>query len=166
MGAFWGQKHTDYRNFQIMFGFQTLNFLIPGASYMFDPQGAIDNLSRFSTLLTGAGPYPYAAGETGVIWRVLASSNVLTLGLMCLLLQINVRRFFAVLWPLVFMKGSTSLAFLGFFLFDASHWPGWLLIFCWDGLATFIFLWFAPKARRAAVQAAPGELVPALRMEA
>jgi uncharacterized integral membrane protein len=93
--------------------------------------------------VSGAPPYPFA--EDGFVWRVLAAGNVLTLAFMCFVLMLNVRRFYAVLIPLCFMKSCASLGFLLAFVFGFPFLP-FLGVAIWDGINVLLFLYFAHTA--------------------
>lgn len=134
---------SAHRQFQLVYAFLTLNFLIPSVGYLLDPALAIAQFERIGTIL-GAGPYPYAAGETGWVWRILAGGNVMTLSFMCALLLWDLRRFFPVLWPLVFMKGLATL--LNLAVFAVTGYPAFLAIFVYDGLSAAAMVYFARRA--------------------
>jgi hypothetical protein len=159
MRAFWTQPLAAYRNFQIVFTLLTLNFLVPAITYVFAPHLVVEQFRGFGALLGGIA---YPLDEKSHLWRGLGASNVATLGLMCLLLQLNVRRFHAVLVPLVFMKGMMALFMLGCF-FTVLPYRGFLAVSCWDALAVVLFLAFAPRARRALDENPGVPVVPALR---
>ncbi|MBI3073058.1 MAG: hypothetical protein HYY84_13170 [Deltaproteobacteria bacterium] len=144
IARFWKQPNKSYRNFQIVFTLLTLNFLFPALTYLVAPSMARDSIVSLGRLL-GAPDYPVS--EESLVWRVLAGTNVLTLAFTCFLLQLNVRRFFAALYPLVFMKATTAIAYLATY-FVALAYPLFWAIFLWDGLAVFLFIFFATRARR------------------
>jgi hypothetical protein len=111
---FWRQPSRRYRNFQIVFTILTLNFIIPATTYTLAPHVAIDQMLDVNRLLGGV-EYTFPEAQSQV-WRYLGASCVMTLGFCCLLLQLNLRRYYAVLVPLTFMK-----------LFAATCWlVGWL----------------------------------------
>jgi hypothetical protein len=161
---FWKQPNKTYRNFQIVFTLLTLNFLFPAISYLVAPSVARDGIVSLGRLL-GAPDYPVS--EESLVWRVLAGTNVLTLAFTCFLLQLNVRRFYAALFPLVFMKATTAIAYLATY-FVALAYPLFWAIFLWDGLACFLFIFFATRARRAIDRDRNGDapLVPRLAWSA
>ncbi len=141
---FWQQPCKDYRNFQIVFTLLTINFIFPALSYFFAPDLALAQFRSLAALL-GGGTYPLP--EQSYIWRVLASSNVFTLGFICLLLQLDLPRFRAAIPVFVVLKGYTALGFLYVFLFQL-HLPLFLAITLWDGLAVFLFLFLGRRALR------------------
>lgn len=124
----------------------TLNFLFPSILYALDPTSAIAQFERISAVL-GGGAYVLNAGEGGYVWRILAAGNVLSLAFMCALLQFDLKHFYSVLVPLVFMKSLAALGFLAVYLL-AYRYPGFLVVFLYDGLTVFLMLYFAIRARR------------------
>lgn len=132
--------------FQAVYTFLTLNFLVPSIAYLVAPDLVLGQI-RDGLALAGLPPFPLE-GEHGFIWRTLAGTNVLALAFMCLLLQIDLRRFFPLLLPLAFLKGTTAVAFLLQYALALRH-PFFVAIFLWDGLAVFLMLFFASRARAA-----------------
>ena len=61
---------------------------------------------------------------------------------------IDIRRFYPVLYPLVFMKSTTAVAYLGIYLF-AYRYPAFLAVALYDGLCLFLMIYFAGRAHRA-----------------
>ena len=154
---FWNQPSTRYRNFQIIFTLLTLNFLIPSISYAIRPEVVA---AGFADLNATLGGLPQAfPEEQSRFWRYLGSANVMTLALMCALLQLDLRRFFPVLLPLMFLKGYNASLFLFGFLADHTY-PALLFTFFWDGLAVFLFWFFASRAMADIGGRPPAELVP------
>lgn len=143
---FWNQPNKTYRNFQLIYLFLTLNFFFPSWMYAFVPAHAIGHFESIGQLL-GGGSYLMFSGEMGYVWRVLAAGNVLNLAFMCFLLLVDLKRFYPVLLPLVFMKGFTALAYLWVFL-TAYHYPAFVAVFLYDGLSVFLMLFFAIRAHR------------------
>lgn len=145
LAAAWRDAPRDVRRFQLVFTLLTLNFLIPSIGYVLAPDAAIDSFRRIGAWF---GADAYAVAEQSIVWRTLGATNVATLGVMCLLLQVDVRRFYPVLFPLLFMKGATALLFLLQWAFVLPY-PGFLAVALWDGFAVFLMAWFAPRARAA-----------------
>jgi hypothetical protein len=141
---FFGQPCRRYRNFQIVYTILTLNFVVPALSYTFAPQVAIDQFLEINALLGGSAyEFPEAGSR---VWRYLGAANVMTLGLSCLLLQLNLRRFYAVLVPLTFMKFYAAACWLVGWI----QLPGYrffLAAAILDFVTCAAFLWFATKAK-------------------
>jgi hypothetical protein len=146
--------------FHVVYSLLAANFLFPAATYLLAPERALASLGEIVALL-GLPPFPIER-ETGEIWRTLAGTNVLTLGFLCVLLQVDLRRFYAALPALAFLKGASALAFLGRYLLGSGH-ALFLVIFLWDGLAVALFLVFGVRARTAldALDAAAAPAAPA-----
>jgi hypothetical protein len=132
------------RTFQIVYALLTLNFVVPALSYVVAPGLALDTLDRVNRML-GGGPYPFV--ESGQVWHMLAVGNVMTLGAMCALLLVDLRRFYPVLPALAFLKAFSALyaAWIGATL----HAPAFLGIALLDGTTTVAMVFFAVRAHRA-----------------
>ena len=155
---FWRQPSAKYRNFQLAFLFLTLNFCIPAATYVVAPEVAQENMLRANELLGGvAYTFPEAGSR---VWRYLGAANVMTLGLMCLLLQVNLRYFRPTLLPLCFLKGYNATLFLAGFLANTGF-RGFLVVALYDYLNTWMFWYFARGAHRDIRDRPDAELVPA-----
>lgn len=138
--------------FRLAYGYLTLGFLFPSLAYLCAPGTALAQFDALGVLL-GGGHYAFWAGEQGYVWRVLAAANVMTLALMCGLILFDIRRFYPVLYPLVFMKSTTALAYLWVFLF-AYRYPAFLAVALYDGFCLFLMIYFAGRAQQA-LKAAP-----------
>ena len=133
-----------YRTFRIVYALIALNFVLPAISYIVAPEAAIGTLDRVNRLL-GGGAYPFV--ESGSLWHMLGVGNVMTLGFMCALLFIDLRRFYPVLPALAFLKAfsATYATWIGL-----SHaCPAFLAIGVLDGSTTVAMVVFAVRARRA-----------------
>ena len=159
LSRFWRQEIPAYRDLQLGLGFLTLNFLIPSFSYFFAPDLAIEQFRKLGALLGGIES-PVA--EQSHVWRVLAAGNVFTLGFLCLLLQLNVKRFAGVVPAFAVLKSYSALGYLYVFLFVLPY-RLFAAIFLWDGLAVFLVLFLSRRALRAIETKGPGaeeKLVP------
>ena len=155
--AFFRQPCRRYRNFQVIFGILTLNFIIPAFTYTFSPETAMGQFLDLNALL-GGEPYTFPEAASRV-WRYLAAANVMTLGLSCLLLQLDLRRFYAILLPLTFMKAYVAACWLVGWLL-APGFRFFLAAAVLDFVTCFAFLWFAIRARREIEDADPARLIP------
>lgn len=155
--GFVAQPCKAYRNFQIVYTVLTLNFLIPAVIYTFAPQLAIDGFLQVNALLGGAR-YPFAE-DSSQLWRILAAANVATLACMCFALQLDLRRLYAVLLPLGFMKAYAALGLLGLFVTypDVPLFGAGAVL---DGVTLAVILTFARAAHRAVAQVPDADLVP------
>jgi hypothetical protein len=131
--------------FHVVFTLLALNFALPVVSYVLTPDAAIASFVHLGTLL-GGGAYPHT--EDSVFWWVLGTANVATLAFCCVLLQVDLRRFFPALWPLVWLKSCASLGFFAAFVL-VEHYPSYFAAFVFDGLTVAAMLFFAIGARRA-----------------
>lgn len=129
----------------------TLNFWIPVVFYIVDPEGSALQFGAIGALFD----VPYAHTEDSVLWWVLGVANVSTLGFCCALLAWDVRRWFAVLVPLVWLKAWASLGFGAYFLFVESH-PSYLAAALFDGLTVAVMIVSAVAAKREVDCGVPG----------
>lgn len=157
LSHFWYQPTKRYRNFQIAFTILTLNFVIPAVSYALDPATAIDQF-RWLNELIGGEAYTFPEADSRV-WRYLGAANVMTLGLMCFLLQLNLRANFPLLLPLTFLKGYNASLFL-FGYFASPQFPILLGVAVFDFLTCAAFVYFARSARRDLEETNDDVLVP------
>lgn len=157
IGAFLGQKNRAYRDFQIVFTVLTLNFALPAMSYVVAPQMATRTISQVGEML-GGGPYTFPE-EGSRLWRFLGAANVMTLALMCFLLQWNLRRYYATLLPLTFLKAYNASLFLADYLVG-SHYPAFLAVAILDFVTSAAFVFFARRAHRAIADVPDADLVP------
>ena len=155
--AFLGQPCRRYRDFQVAYTLLTLNFVIPALSYTFQPDVAVASFLDLNALLGGT---PYTFPEAGSrLWRYLGAANVMTLGFSCFLLQLDLRRFYAVLVPLTFMKAYAATCWLfGWFVDPGARVFLAAALFDFATCAAFVF--FAVRARREMDARPDAPLVP------
>ncbi len=137
------QPNRAYRDFQLVYSVLTLQFLIPSLTYLVAPEVALETVHQISAFL--GSPYPFS--EESHIWRMLAFSDVWTLGSMCLILQLNLRRWYPVLLPLLICKGSSVVGSAYIYFVQEPH-PFLLVPVFLDGLTVWVMWYFASKARR------------------
>ncbi len=133
---------TALRNFRIVYTILALNFIIPAFAYLFAPELAWSSLLGVAELF-GGRDYPHP--ETSLYWRILGAGNVMTLGFMCGLLLLDLRRYYPTLVPLVFLKGCSAFGFLGVYLLLLPF-PLFLVAFLFDGLTMAAMVYFARAA--------------------
>ncbi|MBI4677389.1 MAG: hypothetical protein HY748_07380 [Elusimicrobia bacterium] len=143
---FIGQKNKDYLYFQAVYGILAAHFLIMGLVYLMNPESALEPFYWLGVTL-GGREYPVA--EHSHVWRVLAGTNVLTLGFLCVFLQLDVKRHWPAIYPLVFMKGATALAFMGVRLFAVSY-PAFWAVAVRDAAICGLFVYFGGLGKKAA----------------
>ena len=157
LASFLHQPCRAYRNFQLVMTPLTLNFAFPSLTYAIAPQVATASLVTVSRLVGGV-PFAPDVENASLLWRALASSNVMTLALMCFLLQYSLRRYFPVLVPLAFLKGSSALLFLVIAVTTGQR--AYAAITLLDGGTGALFVAVTVLAHRA-IQAFPDDaLVP------
>ena len=129
------------RGFRIVYTVLTLNFFIPALYYCFDPNGAAQ---LFSSLGAPVWVVEYPFSEDSMFWRILGIGNVATLGFCCALLLWDLKRFYAVLFPLVFLKSCSVMGFLVAAV-TAFH-PAFLIGAIFDGVTVGLMVVFARGA--------------------
>ncbi|MCC7385181.1 MAG: hypothetical protein IT384_25260 [Deltaproteobacteria bacterium] len=129
------------RAFHLIYTLLALNFLIPVVFYAVDPGGTLAQFTELNQLLGGTG---YTFSEDSVLWRVLAIANVSTLGFCCVLLQVDLQKYYPVLLPLVFLKSMAALGFLVAFIVEG--YPAFLAASLFDSLTVGAMLFFATRA--------------------
>ena len=154
---FFRQPCGAYRNFQIVFTLLTLNFVIPAISYALAPQIAADQFRQINALLGGSSyDFPEAASR---LWRYLGAANVMTLGLMCFLLQWDLRKYRVILLPLFFLKSYNATLYL-FGYFGAPQYPAFLAVAIFDYITSWAFWFFSTRAHRAIQEVEDEQLIP------
>jgi hypothetical protein len=157
---FWNQASPAYRNFAIAYAVLVLNFAIPAGSYLFAPHIAVDQIHDVGAML---GAPAYEVSEDSHMWRFLAVSDVAALAFMCGLLLLNLRRWYRVLLPLVFLKACSvaGSAYIG--LVQYQH-PFFAFPVVLDGTTCLVMWFFATRARRQIEGLADDKLVPRPRL--
>ena len=155
--AFFRQPARRYRNFQLVYALLTLNFVLPAISYTLFPQVAIDQFLDLNAKLGGAA-YTFPEADSAV-WRYLGAANVMTLGFCCLLLQLDLRRFFPVLVPLTFMKFYAASCWLVGWFYHPEY-RFFLAAAVLDFVTCTAFVWFATRARKDLDEHGDQQVVP------
>ncbi len=130
---------------RVLFAFLAVQFIAPAISYLATPDVALATLDTVNRLL-GGGPY-VATESRGHVWHMLAVGNVMTLGFMCALLAVDLRRFYPALPALVFLKGFSATTSLVLGLTGGP--PLFLAVFGLDGTTTIAMWIFGVRAHRA-----------------
>jgi hypothetical protein len=135
----------EARQARVVFAILAVQFIVPALSYLVQPAVALHTLDVINQALGGG---PYAEHEnTGNVWHMLAVGNVMTLGFMCAVLAVDLRRFYPVLPSLLFLKGFSALFSLG--LAATGSPPLFYAVFALDGATTVVMLVFGVRAHRA-----------------
>lgn len=146
MRRFWTQPRKDYRNFQIVYSLLAAQSLALAAGFLWAPDFIVDGFVRLGSWM--GGEY-YPLYERSYLWRMLAAAQVMTPGFICLFLQLDVKRHWAALYPLIFMRVITAAAYLAVFAAVLTF-PAFFVVAVWDIAACFILIYFARAGRRAA----------------
>lgn len=128
--------------FRIGYTLLGLNFLIPAISYIALPSATYDTLDQVNRLL-GGGAYP---AESGHLWHMLGTGNVMTLAFFCFFLLYDLRRFYPALPALLFLKGFSAAYALAIGI--ANGLPVFVAVFVLDGLTTLALWQLAARAHR------------------
>lgn len=129
--------------FRIAYTILAANFIVPSILYAVAPDRALESFTELGSTL-GGGEYPWS--EESRFWHVLGTGNVATLGFCCVLLLVDLERFWPVLYPLVFLKGCSVVGF--FVAWIASGYPAFLAATVFDLVTCCAFVYFARGARR------------------
>jgi hypothetical protein len=132
--------------FRVVYAFLAAQFIVPAISYAVRPATALGTLDAINAALGGG-----AIVETGRVWHMLAVGNVMTLGFMCAIMAVDLRRYYPMLPALAFLKGFSALYSL--YIGAAEHVPVFFAIFALDGATTAAMLLFARRAHDALTSA-------------
>jgi hypothetical protein len=124
--------------FRLVYAGFAVGFALNALSHAFTPGASLE-------LWHALGGGPAEHGEDETFWRILAFGNVATLAFCCALLLADLRRFWAALYPLLFMKGVTFLAFG--IAYAVQPYRAFLLAFLVDAPTFGLLLWLALGTR-------------------
>lgn len=127
-----------------------LSFAVVGILFIAVPSGVLDVISDLGDDLGGFVRAPHGDEQ---LWLALAFSYMVVIAALCLVAQLDVVRFRPLLLVLAAGKTASSLAALGFYVFD-EHVFAYLLNFLVDGSLVLASLWLWSLAGR--VERAPG----------
>lgn len=130
------------RAFHVVYTLLALNFILPAVVYAVAPDRAVASFVGIGAMFG----VPYGHAEDSVLWRVLAIANVGTLGFLCVLVQVDLKRYWATLYGLWFLKSMASLGFAIAFVLEP--YPGYLAAALLDGVSVALMVVFARGARR------------------
>jgi hypothetical protein len=129
-----------------------VSFAVVGILFIAVPSGVLDTISDLGDWI---GSFPRAPHTQEDLWLALAFAYMVIITLICLLAQTDVVRYRALLLVLAAGKTTSSLAALGFYLFD-EHVFIYLLNFLVDGFLAVLSLWLWSIAGRIGRPADPG----------
>jgi hypothetical protein len=130
------------------------SFAIVGILFIVTPDGVLDVISDFGNWLP-LGEFTRAPETTEQFWLALAFAYMVVIAGICLVVQTDVVRYRPLLLVLAAGKTASSLAALGFYVFDQDVFI-YLLNFLVDGYLALLSLWLWALAGRVGRPAAPG----------
>ncbi len=113
-----------------------LSFAVVGILFIAVPNGVLDVISDLGDDLGGFSRAPHGTEQ---LWLALGFSYMVVITAICLLAQADVVRYRALLLVLAVGKAASSLASLGFFVFDEDVFA-YLLNFIVDGSLVLVSL--------------------------
>lgn len=128
------------------------SFAVVGLLFIAVPNGTLDVLTDIGDVFGDFTPAPHGDQQ---LWLALGFAYMVVITGICLVVQADVVRFRPLLLVLAAGKAASSLAALGFYLFDADVFA-YLLNFLVDGFLTVAALWLWSLAGRVGDTAAPG----------
>jgi hypothetical protein len=114
-----------------------LSFAVVGLLFIAVPSGVLDVISDLGDAI---GSFPRAPHTQEDLWLALAFAYMVVIAGICLVAQADVVRYRPLLLVLAAGKTASSLASLGFFVFDQDVFI-YLLNFLVDGFLAVLALW-------------------------
>ena len=114
-----------------------LSFAVVGILFIALPDGVLDAISDPGDELGDFSPAPHGTEQ---LWLALGFSYMVVITGICLVAQADVVRYRPLLLVLAIGKAASSLASLGFYLFDEDVFA-YLLNFLVDGSLVLVALW-------------------------
>ncbi|MEX2447978.1 MAG: hypothetical protein WD404_04445 [Solirubrobacterales bacterium] len=128
------------------------SFAVVGILFIAVPSGVLDLISDLGDAL---GDFPRAPHTEEKLWLALAFAYMVAIAGICLVAQADVVRYRPILLVLAAGKTASSLASLGFFVFDQDVFV-YLLNFLVDGFLALAALWLWSLAGRVGRRPSPG----------
>jgi hypothetical protein len=129
-----------------------LTFAAVGVIFIAEPDGTLEVISDLGDEI---GSFTPAPETTEQFWLALGFAYMVVIAGICLVAQMDVVRYRPLLLLLAAGKVASSLAALGFYLFDQDVFI-YLLNFLVDGFLALSALWLWSLAGKVARPAAPG----------
>ncbi len=129
-----------------------LSFAVVGLLFIVTPNGVGNVISDLGDSLGGFTRAPHTEQQ---LWLALGFAYMVVITGICLVAQADVVRYRPLLLVLAAGKTASSLASLGFYLFDQDVFI-YLLNFLVDGFLALLALWLWSLAGRTGRAAAPG----------
>jgi hypothetical protein len=130
------------------------SFAIVGILFIATPDGVLDVISDLGNSLP-LGQFTRAPETSEQFWLVLGFAYMVVIAGICLVVQVDVFRYRPLLLVLAAGKTASSLAALGFYLFDQDVFI-YLLNFLVDGFLAILSLWLWVLAGRVGRPVEPG----------
>jgi hypothetical protein len=127
------------------------SFAVVGVLFIAAPDGVLDVISDLGDAI---GDFPRAPETTEQLWLALGFAYMVVITGICLVVQADVVRYRPLLLVLAAGKAASSLAALGFFVFDQDVFI-YLLNFLVDGFLAAVALLLWSVAGRIGEPAAP-----------
>ena len=127
------------------------SFALVGLLFIATPDGVLGTLDEFGENFGDFTPAPETAEQ---LWLALGFAYMTVITGICLVVQADVVRYRPLLLVLAAGKAASSLAALGFYLFDEDVFA-YLLNFLVDGFLVGVALWLWALAGRVGAPAAP-----------
>jgi hypothetical protein len=127
------------------------SFAVTGILFIAAPDGVLDVISDVGEWF---GDFPRAPETTEQLWLALGFAYMVVITGICLVVQADVVRYRPLLLVLAAGKAASSLAGLGFFIFDQDVFI-YLLNFIVDGFLVGVALFLWSLSARVAPVAAP-----------
>jgi hypothetical protein len=128
------------------------SFAVVGILFIAVPNGVLDTISDLGDSLGDFSPAPHGSEQ---LWLALAFAYMVAITAICLVAQADVVRYRPLLLVLAAGKTASSLASLGFYLFDQDVFI-YLLNFLVDGFLALAALWLWSLTARVGRPIAPG----------
>lgn len=128
------------------------SFAAVGVLFIAAPDGVLGAISDLGDSL---GDFTQAPETSVQLWLALGFAYMVAITGICLVAQADVVRYRPLLLVLAAGKTASSLASLGFYLFDADVFA-YLLNFLVDGFLALLAIWLWSLAGRVGRPAAPG----------
>jgi hypothetical protein len=129
------------------------SFAIVGLLFIVAPDGTLSTLDDFGDWLP-LGGFAAAPDTAEQLWLALGFAYMTVITGICLVVSTDVLRYRPLLLVLAAGKAASSLAALGFYLFDTDVFA-YLLNFLVDGFLVLVALWLWSLAGRIGEPAAP-----------
>ena len=129
-----------------------VSFAVVGLLFIITPDGVLDVITDLGDEIGNFTPAPETTEQ---FWLALAFAYMVVIAGICVVVQADVVRYRPLLLVLAAGKTASSLAALGFYLFDKDIFI-YLLNFLVDGYLALLSLWLWSLAGRIGRPAAPG----------